>query len=347
LSVSYRRSAAALAVATAVGAGLLVPAWAWPAPLPTEAPSPNDPLAGAADAAGRVNFSGQVEVVWVDSVGQHQAALGVRASDGVVDLDGPLAVVADRQGRMVHEPGGWTLLWPDSDSVRAGVVPGYATKYRLTQGPGPSVAGRPTTEVVLRVGDEVRELVELDIATGLPLERAVLNADGTLVRVVRFESLVIASPGGAASTAPKAARSSAPRPATPTHLAAPFEAPADLAAGYHRVGLFHSADGLQVLYSDGVDTLSVFEEPGALGKGSLPRGRIALRVGSYPAAVWAWPGGQVATWQTGPAVFTVVGDGPLADLLAAAGSLPPAPAVSLSQRLRHACRRLVSELGLA
>jgi hypothetical protein len=207
---------------------------------------------------------------------------------------------------------------------------------------------------VWRVGSEVRELVEVDTVTGLPLERAVLNADGTLVRVVRFDSFVVdppgatasSAPGTAASTPPKAAHSTAPRPAATTHLAAPFQAPAVLAAGYHRVGMFHSADGLQVLYSDGVDTLSVFEEPGRLGQGSLPPGRIALRVGGYPAAVWAWPGGQVATWQSGPAVFTVVGDGPLSDLLSAAGSLPPARPVSLSQRLRHACRRLVSELGL-
>jgi hypothetical protein len=127
-----------------------------------------------------------------------------------------------------------------------------------------------------------------------------------------------------------------------TGVPAPYAAPLDLAGGYRRVGVFRSAEGLHVLYSDGIDSLSVFEQPGSLG--SHGTGGVAASVGRAPAAVWAWPGGQVATWQNGSAVFTVVGDGPLSDLLAAAGSLPPARAVSWSQRLRHACRRLVSDL---
>jgi hypothetical protein len=341
------RSTTVTAVVAVVGVALLVPAIAaadtGPSPARSSAPAPN-PLTDASSAATRVNFLGQLQVVWVDNVGQHQVSLSVSANGGVVDVDGPLPVVADRQGRLVRDSDGWTLLWPDSDALADAAEAAYAPKYQLSDGPGPSVAGRPTTEVVLRVGDAVRELVELDVATGLPLERAVLNPDGTLVRVVRFNSVDIRPSVPDVAPLPKAKHSAAPRPAAAAHLAAPFEAPVDLASGYHRVGLFHGADGLQVLYSDGVDTLSVFEQPGTLSRRSLPPGSVAVTVRAQPAAVWAWPGGQVATWQNGPAVFTVVGDGPLSDVLAAAASVPPARRVSWSQRLRHACRRLVSEL---
>ena len=68
-------------------------------------------------------------------------------------------------------------------------------------------------------------------------------------------------------------------------------------------------------------------------------------VGAKHSLTWAWPGGQVVTWQAGMAVYTVVGGGPLSELVAAAASVPEPPAPSWSQRLRHACRRLVSDLA--
>ena len=343
MTVTARMPALALAAGLLAGPGPLSRpiAYLGTQPATAPAPAPADPLARALTAASGLNFSGQVVVDWVDGAGRHRSTLGVTVEGGVVDLDGQRKVVADGDGRLVQGQQGWTLLWPTGDV--SGSVPLYADKYTVVSEPGPNVAGRPTTEVVLSVAGHLRERVSVDTATGLPLQRAVYNPDGTFVRLVSFSSFTVTgSPSGSArASAPRAAHRSVPRPVA-TAVPAPYAAPLDLAAGYQRIGVFRSADGLEVLYSDGIDSLSVFEQPGALG--SEPASRVTATVGRAPAAVWAWPGGQVATWQNGPAVFTVVGDGPLSDLLAAAGSLPPARSISLSQRLRHACRRLVSDL---
>jgi len=325
--------------AVALVAGLLAgPA----APTPTAPPNPPDPLAQALQAADHLNFTGTVIVDWVDAAGRHRTTLDVSGVGGVVDVDGPVRLVADEEGRLVESAAGWTLLWPTGDLL-ATMLSRSAEKYQLGTSPGPDVAGRQTTAVTLTVAGQTREEVVVDAATGLPLQRAVFNPDGSFVRLVSFSSLTLGGVSTVAPATPRVARRALPRVA-PARLAAPFEAPLELAAGYHRLGVYQSGEGLQVLYSDGIDSLSVFEQPGTLRPGSLPAAAARGTIGHAPAAEWVWPGGQVATWQNGPAVFTAVGDGPLADLVAAAGSLPAGRPLSWSQRLRHACRRLVSDL---
>jgi hypothetical protein len=99
-----------------------------------------------------------------------------------------------------------------------------------------------------------------------------------------------------------------------------------------------------VVYSDGLHSLSVFEQVGQLDSADLPRPAEAVQVGSAHALRYSWPGGDVITWQSGPAAYTVVGDGPDAEVLAVANSLPRAGSLSLEQRFLSTCRRLVEEL---
>jgi anti-sigma factor RsiW len=137
----------------------------------------------------------------------------------------------------------------------------------------------------------------------------------------------------------------AARPAVRTSgLVAPFLAPSQLAGGYGLVSVLRRNGTLQVLYSDGVHALLVFEEGGVLDKGGLRSAGQTVALGSVRGVSYSWPGGHVLTWQSGAATYTVVGDGSADDVLAAARSLPPARQLAVTQRVRLTSRRMLEEL---
>ena len=77
-------------------------------------------------------------------------------------------------------------------------------------------------------------------------------------------------------------------------------APARLADGYARVGVFRRDGVVQVLYSDGIYELSVFERRGELDRRELGSTGGPVTVGKAAGWRYAWPGGQVVLWQAGP-----------------------------------------------
>jgi hypothetical protein len=116
----------------------------------------------------------------------------------------------------------------------------------------------------------------------------------------------------------------------PARLPAEYAAPSRLAAGYERVRAELVSGGLYVVYRNAFHGLSIFEQPGRLS--GVER--------SYQRA-----GGQVVTWQGGPTVFTAIGDGPAADVLAAVRSIPHPHPPSLLGHLRSLSREVVETLS--
>ena len=104
----------------------------------------------------------------------------------------------------------------------------------------------------------------------------------------------------------------------PASLSSPALAPDRLAEGYARVGVYKRDGTVQVLYSDGMYDLSVFERRGALDRTDLGEAGAPVRVGKAAGWRYAWPGGQVVLWQAGETVYTVVSDAPLDQVLTAA-----------------------------
>jgi hypothetical protein len=192
------------------------------------------------------------------------------------------------------------------------------------------------------LGDVVRERVDLDAATGLVMARAVFDGDGGPLRETRFVAIDLSPEAAPRPSTPHVGSRRVARPVS--RLDAPYDWPAGLAGGYQRIGVFRGPDGVEVVYSDGLETMSVFELPGSLSARALPAGGVVQKVGSATGVTWTWPAGQAVTWQSGGVVFTAVSYGSPGDLLAAAASLPRPSAPSWSQRLRHACRRFVGEI---
>ena len=306
---------------------------------PASATATDGPLDEAREVMQQLDFRGRVTVRWDDSGVPRTASIDVRGGDGVVTIDGPTDAVASGTRRLVRHGDAWDLLWPGGI---ASAPPQMLRKYEVSHGPGPLVAGRSTKLVEVRHGGDIRERLALDVETGLLLQREQFGPAGTPTRQLVFETVEM---GSDPPRPPAMSGNSKPD----VHLVkdalpAPYVTPTRLSGSYHRVGVYRHADAVHVLYSDGLYGLSVFEQPGRINWDALPAGE-AVRVGDGRGHRYSWAGGHVVLWESRSTAWTVVGDGPVDQVMAAARSLPGARPLSTMQRVRQHCRRLVEAIS--
>jgi hypothetical protein len=311
---------------------LLVAAFAPGAPAWAD----TSPVDRSRQAAARVDFTGDVRVQWVDGVGRHETVLTVRAADGVISVQGPRAVVAERHQRLVGEGGaGWRLVWQEALPATQPPAP---AGYRIDYGFGPVVAGRLTRLVQIAKGGVLRERLLVDAGSGLILRREQYDGRGALRRLIAFERIRL---GPGAVPHPARVRDDAPRPMSSPPSSGVFRAPARLAGGYTRIGTYRRDGSVHVVYSDGIYGLSLFEQRGRLPRGYLAQVARPVAVGRATGWHLVAPAGDVVVWQAGEAVYSVVGEAPAEEVLAAARSVPWPPGPSLLARVRRACRALL------
>ncbi len=315
-----------------------------------------DPFERARAAARRVSFTGTVEVRWFDGKAERHEELAVQSAGGSLLVKGGNQVMASSTSeRLVqHEDGGWDLLWPPALDRADRPDPGL--KYETTEHDGPEVAGRPTTAIDIRqktvgrqdVGQEaiLREQVVLDRETDLLLQRRQFDERRRTTRVVGFTELDI-DPATSAPSTPAKSANLAPEPVLVASLPSPGLAPAELADGYARLGVYERDGVVQVLYSDGIYDLSVFGRQGDLDRRDLGGSGAKVPVGKAAGWRYTWPGGQVVLWQAGGTVYTVVSDAPLDQVLAAARDLPVPKTrkPSALERLRSLARSMIQPLA--
>jgi len=329
-----RSASAAAAVLTVLLSGA-APALAVPA----------GPLEDARRATEQTAFEGVMDVRWLDGTITRSEKLTVKAGHaGIAVLGGNQVMAFEPFERMVSHGGrAWEELWQPTAALS--VRPDGAAKYQVTTlVGGPTVAGRPTFTVEIRQAGALRERLELDTATSLPLAREQYDEHGAVARALAFETLTVGATDLPAR--PVAPADHAPRAASASQAAA-SAAPATLPDGYQRLGVYRSGDVLQVLYSDGIYDLSVFQQGGRLRLGDLPTSGQRVAVGDTTGMRYAWAGGEAVVWSAGETVFTAVGDGPLDDVLRAVRSVPPVPdrAPSLLAKLKRACRAVMEPLS--
>jgi len=320
-----------------------------PAPtLAADTPGPTggattveNPFEGARRAEERLSFAGSVNVSWDDAEGTHSDNLDVRAAGGSIQLQGGSTLLAEPDGSTIaRRPGGdWDRLWTGSPTLTG--RPDVEEKYDLTpvdQPAAPMVASRPTRVVEVRQADIVRERLFLDNENDLLLRREQLDLSGHRVHVVAFSSIEI----GTQVTGPPAAAH--PSDHSPPRLWS-VSAPTGLPGGYRRIGAYREKGAVQVLYSDGLYDLSVFQQPGGLAGRDLPGSGKPVRVGSSRGWVYAWAGGQVLLMRRGHTVYSLVSEAPVDQLVIAAEALPAAGGSSLLTRFRRVCHNLVEPLA--
>jgi hypothetical protein len=324
--------------AVALVAGLAAPAHAGGEPAPLEQ---------ARHAAERTVFEGILEVRWRDGEETRSERLRVEAAGGSLMVRGANLVLArPEDGRLLaHGGGGWEEMW--LPSLAPSTRPDGTAKYRTTAPvPGPAVAGRPTKVIEVHAGGTLLERVYLDTQTDLLLERDQYDRQGAVLRRLAFESLTIGTPAQPPSPPPSPAQH-APDPVSPERLSSPAAAPERLADGYQRIGIYKSGAVLQVLYSDGLYDLSVFEQRGRLRQSDLPGKGERVSVRGTTGWRYPWPGGQLVVWSAGGRVFTAVSDAPADQVLTAVRSLPKVPGgeLSLLGKIRRAAQALVQPLA--
>ncbi len=327
-----RRSLAVLGVATLLGVAV----------SPAAPASADGPLQQAGRAAEKVAFSGRVRVEWVDSTGPHASEMEVNSAQGEVEIQGRSMLVATAQERYAVGSDGWNLLGP-GDPGALGTAPPVTRKYVVAQQPGPLILGRPTDQVDLSDAGRIDERLYVDQATGLLLTCEQFDTDGQQIRKVSFVRLVLGpAPGMPLPTHPAG---SPARKIASGWVPPPYTAPPALGEGYQRVEILLAFNGIQVVYSDGLHGLSMFERPGRLASAALPAGGQPVTVGRWSAVRYGWPGGQVVMWKVRGSTYVVVGDAPAAEVLAALAPLPAPGVASVLDRVRRACRRLAEAVS--
>lgn len=196
--------------------------------------------------------------------------------------------------------------------------------------------------------DHARERLFVDRETGLVVRRETFDAGGAPQRVIAFTSLDLTAPTMAPPPqAPVERRSPEAVPAAALSRlgGAGWVAPSQLPRGF-RLERGYARDDhttLHLVYSDGLYTLSVYEEVGRLDDDAVAG---AVRTSRHGTHVWHWPGAQPLTmvWTGNGMTFTAVSDAPWGQALAAISAFPSEGARGMPERLWHGVRRVSSWL---
>ena len=227
-----------------------------------------------------------------------------------------------------------TLLAVGGPSLAGGGSVGLlATHYSLSVVGEDEVAGRPVDVVAARRPGSAPSSTDaarfwLDRASGLVLRREVYDHRGRTTRASAFVEVTVGSGGAAvASTGDR------PWPATVDDASlqrmrtrgwhCPATLPGPLTLVDARRG---GQDGttLHLTYSDGIASVSVFEQQGRLADGSLA-GHRRSTAGGHPV----WVRGEVpqrVVWTSGKTVYVVVADAPERTVDQVVAALPHRPA---------------------
>jgi hypothetical protein len=290
-------------------------------------------------AAQASSFNGVVEIVWRDGTVIRRQQLSVHAAGGVLSFGGLNPIMALDQARIVRKKGAWDVLWPAAfGRLRR---PDSGEKYEQRVSVGPTMLGYDTFVIDIRRGDRVREHLYVERSRGLLLRREQFDDQGRIQRSVGFQELTILT-GTPALARPVSIPTKALQSVSGGELRAPYSAPAVLGDGYQRTGVFRQGGVVQVVYSDGIYDLSVFEQRGRLASKAAPPGGSPVRIGAAKGWHYTWPGGQMILWQGGRMVYTVVADAPYDDVAGAIRTVKGSSSgLSLASRFRRTCRSLV------
>jgi sigma-E factor negative regulatory protein RseB len=230
-----------------------------------------------------------------------------------------------------------------------------AASYELRVSGRSWVAGRVATLVTALRGDAVAARLWVDDRTGLLLRQEINDAAGNVRRMFAFIEVRPGSPEVAAPfTLPadrripdagppraRAVNGAFVREQPPRQSPVPgwqratsdsqrqgwcagVECPDTLPAGFRlldvRRGTAAGAPVVQLVYSDGLSSISVFQQPGRLDPEKLTGFRADTWDGARVYVGEGWP--LRLTWQGGQRVFTAVSDAEAPDLHAAISTFP-------------------------
>jgi sigma-E factor negative regulatory protein RseB len=289
-------------------------------------------LERAVTAGRRLEYRGTQHVtVWRDGVAHRTSA----------ELAHDPATGSVVRGRGAH---------PEADGDTAVLDPRVldrlAAAYALSvRGPVPC-AGRTASLVEARRGDgAVAGRLWVDRDSGLLLRREVYDAAGRRARSTALVDLDVAPSRHADRRPARTAARAAAGPGTLERLRAQGWPVAErLPGGFRLLEARRDEPVLQLAYTDGLSTLSVFVQPGGLEHARL-EGFAPQRVDGWPVTVRRTAPERVV-WSDGRHAYTVVSDAPEPAVLAVVAALPhEADDGGLLGRLQRGAARLAELLN--
>ncbi|MDX6310358.1 MAG: hypothetical protein QOI06_3404 [Nocardioidaceae bacterium] len=239
-----------------------------------------------------------------------------------------------------------------ADELAGGAVDQLAAAYDLAIDGSRAVDGRRTTVISASRDGVVSARFWVDDATGLLLRRT-MYVDGRLVRWSGYTSIRVMRHGFMQHLPPELQEP--PNTALATSIAPAlgdkgWTCPQRLATGFRLQELYRLDTGGGVMhaeYTDGLSSVSVFEQRGSLDRWSLAGFRVQKVRGNELYIRAGLP--TTVVWQSGETVFTVVTDVPqqmLGGLVAELpnGAVQPA-AEGLATRIGQGLSRMASAVS--
>ena len=306
-------------------------------------------LEQAARAARELSYRGTQMVSFWSESGSSSALVDVAHVGGEGLLLRVTPTPQDPGGAVYDDESGEV---PQVVGFARGTLELLATNYDVAVQGSEEVAGRPAYVVVVhRPGSSPAARFWIDRATRLPLRREVLDGAGRTVRASAFIQLSVGDAQVSdvvredAATMPTA---NGVRTDVETLRGEGWHLPGALPSGLRlvdvRVTTHDDAPTLHLTYSDGLSTVSVFEQKGVLDEASV-EGWERADVGGDTAWVQdAFP--RRVVWAGAGVVFTVVADCPRATLDDLVATLPHGnPGPGIVTRLGNGLARVGSWLN--
>lgn len=177
--------------------------------------------------------------------------------------------------------------------------------------------------------DHDRERLYVDEATGIVVRRDTFRAEGEPSRVVSFTDLRVTGSSITVPTGVDTTDRGAYRTVSPEGLAildkVGWSVPDELPGAYRLRGGYalpeSEGSSLHVVYTDGLYTLSVYQQFGLVDPDALGDAASQIHDGTH---VWRWPGSEPErmVWTGDGRTFTVVSDAPFDHVMAAVEAFP-------------------------
>ena len=268
--------------------------------------------------------------------------------------------LGDDGGSLADHERGWFFPLPAADLAKAHKgLNRVEAKYSVEIVGREDLLDRPCLRLEITRRDDGRlvERLWVDDDSGLLLRRETYAGEDQLLRMVTYLRLDLDPSGGRLGDDLPATRGQRPGQVRREQevievdddgrsalRAAGWVVPEELPGGYMTDGSFavsaEQAQPLQTVYSDGLYTVSLFEQRGSLDATTLPEGAVVTE--EYGFATYTWPGAvpQRVVWEAAGSTWSLVGDAPPDELAAIVRSLPAAERDGFGDRMRRGLGRL-------
>jgi hypothetical protein len=263
-------------------------------------------------------------------------------------------------GSLADHERGWFFPLPAADLAKAHKgLNRLETKYDVEIVGREQLLDRPCRrlEITRQRDGQLVERLWVDDTSGLLLRRETYAGEDQLLRMVTYLRLDLDPSASRLGEDVRATRGQRPGQVRREQevlevddhgraalRAAGWVVPEELPGGYVTNGSFavsaEQTQPLQTVYSDGLYTVSLFEQRGSLDPATLPDGaELSER---YGFATYTWKGAvpQRVVWEAAGSTWSLVGDAPPDEFSAMIRSLPAPQKVGFGDRMRRGLGRL-------